>query len=299
MARFQPPAWSISTNCIENNTMILGTKRKSGRGRARPASPEHRLESARLVAKARSILEGEEETLLWFLDEVRSDVSAYLLSSCWRNRTRQLAEDVVEEVFAECFGGFARSGRNANRTPLLLRYKGEASLPTWLKRVARNRLLSRMRSMEERLRFFPEPNDTFCCKEPRGGNRSRTGSESPFAATTAVDSRHHPLRSAMAAAIREIEGERQEDLVLLKLHYLHGVAKNRLALAWSVEPCTIGRRIERVSLEIRCKAKAHLPASTSAIRYGVEDFLEAGCEAVLASHAEPIRNFEAKGAASR
>ncbi len=192
-----------------------------------------------------------------------------------------------------------RAGRNARFTPLLLRYAGEASLSTWLKRVARNRLVSRMRSLEERLRVFPEPEDLDSGLESKEENRTRSGclvdavsSDSP------IELKNHPLLSAMAAALVEVDGALRDDLLMLKLHYLHGVAKNRLALAWGIEPSTVGRRIDRVILEIRRRAKAHLPASARAMCYGIEDFLEAGCEAVLASPSDTIQAINAKGAES-
>ena len=102
---------------------------------------------------ARRVSEGWPEEIERFLNEFRPTVLHYITKLSWDARSREEAMNAVNDVFSECFGGFAGNGKNAEgkkRVPLLERYKGHGSLEGWLKRSVRNRFYSALNPLQPR-----------------------------------------------------------------------------------------------------------------------------------------------------
>lgn len=224
---------------------------------------------------AREILAGNPEALDWFQNHARPRVSAHLCAAAWNEETRFLALDVVDDLFSECFGGFAASRPESVRPRLLESYEGRSSIVTWLTRCALNRLKSQVRSKAFSTRAFPvaSPN----------AERILEGLVAPDNSSVAVDT-DHPLREVMREALKTMARDMPDDLILIQLHFIHGVERNRLARAWGIHGSTIGRRIEKTLLHLRhcleaeTRKLAARGGKKAILPYNSQDFLEVGCE---------------------
>ena len=240
---------------------------------------------------ASELLAGSEPAAIRFQSEIKPEVERFIYSKCWSQRSRNLASEVLEEVFAECFGGFAavRLRTEDLRTPLLEKFSGHTTLAGWLKRVARNRLISRCNSSAESRRIHLDNNEKLNlllrCSHLQGPAQPRLGFEN---VARQPQDEENPLAMALEAALRRL-GEHQPDLlVVLELHYLFSVPKNVLARAWQVQPSTIGRRIERAITALRNEIEIRERTRPRHLVYGLEDYLEAGCIRKIACRTRPI-----------
>ena len=216
------------------------------------------------LAFARRVSEGWPEEIDRFLNEFRPAALHYISKLSWDARSREEAVNAVNDVFSECFGGFAGNGKIADRkkrVPLLQRYKGHGSLEGWLKRSARNRFYSALRRSEYRQRAASiEPEAEWFDATPTE-SRKRTASTGS-SVTDAVDvpmEEQERIRSAIAEAFESLSDADSQALIFLRLHFLEKVKKQRIAEAWRQHPATVGRRITAGLEHLRTEITRRLP----------------------------------------
>jgi len=217
---------------------------------------------------ARRVMEGWPGEVRRFLNEFRPAVLAYLLKLSWDARSREEATNAVDDVFSECFGGFAGKGRNGKqRVPLLQRYRGFGSLEGWLKRSARNRFYSALRRSEYRQRAAgvePEADWVDAVSiDPKTAVKSAdaelNGHSSEYAVTSEERQR---IRQAITEAFQSLAEVDSQALIFLRLHFLEKVKKQRIAEAWDQHPATVGRRINSGLEHLRGQLAQRLPDYT-------------------------------------
>lgn len=216
------------------------------------------------LAFARRVSEGWPEEIERFINEFRPSVLHYITKLSWDARSRDEAVNAVNDVFSECFGGFAGNGKNAEgkkRVPLLHRYKGHGSLEGWLKRSARNRFYSALRRSEYRQRASSiEPEAEWFDATPTESRKSMANISNSI--TEAVDvpmEEQQRIRVAIAEAFESLSEVDSQALIFLRLHFLENVKKQRIAEAWQQHPATVGRRINSGLEHLRTEIVRRLP----------------------------------------
>jgi len=246
------------------------TTLKSNCRTAAPSPAETKAKRRDDLTFARRVMDGWPGEISRFLNEFRPAVQAYLMKLSWDARSREEATNAVDDVFSECFGGFAGKGRNGKkRVPLLQRYEGFGSLEGWLKRSARNRFYSALRRSEYRQRAAgvqPEADWVDAVTVDPGtttsrGDRDLDGHSSEYPVT--CDERER-IREAIAAAFQSLANFDSQALIFLRLHFLEKVKKQRIAAAWDQHPATVGRRINSGLEHLREQLAQRLPDYTDA-----------------------------------
>lgn len=259
---------------------------------------------------ARRILAGDPAATRYLLETIKPDVEAFLFHQCWngQNRSLSLAREVIDDLFSECFGGFAR---NTGRKPLLASYRGGAKLATWLKTAARHRLITRMTAKRERDRVEPTKTDTLDdLLEGQSDDHAvdptmiyARESGRPAAAEDDPESERNVVKMALREAIEALEESDPDVLVLIELHFLHGVQQNVLARSWKVQPSTITRQIQRALERLRVDTMNAIRRSqwrlgiSFELTYTVEDFLEADCLAMISSRGASASSYSKNNSA--
>ena len=213
---------------------------------------------------ARRVSEGWPEEIERFLNEFRPTVLHYITKLSWDARSREEAMNAVNDVFSECFGGFAGNGKNAvgkKRVPLLQRYKGHGSLEGWLKRSARNRFYSALRRSEYRQRAANiEPEAEWFDATPTESRKStsKTSSSVTDASDVPMEEQER-IRVAISEAFDSLSEADSQALIFLRLHFLEKVKKQRIAEALQQHPATVGRRITAGLEHLRTEITRRLP----------------------------------------
>ena len=149
------------------------------------------------------------------------------------------AEDLVEDLFSDCFGGSSRD------RPLLARYKGLCPFGSWLATVATHRL--------------------FDLKRQAASRRSGLDGYSPVLESARVhDARTRPdndlaifelIRSALKEGFDSIAPEL---LLMLKLRHSWGVSQRELARMWGWSEFKVCRSLEAAREQIRVATRRAL-----------------------------------------
>ena len=244
---------------------------------AAPETTEARQRRRDDLTFARRVAEGWPEEIERFLNEFRPTVLHYITKLSWDARSREEAMNAVNDVFSECFGGFAGNGKNAKgkrRVPLLQRYKGHGSLEGWLKRSARNRFYSALRRSEYRQRAASiEPEAEWFDATPTESRKGApTTSSTVTAAADVPREEQERIRKAIAGAFESLSQTDSQALIFLRLHFLEKVKKQRIAEAWQQHPATVGRRITAGLEHLRTEITRRLP-----------DYADGGCPSSAAT----------------
>lgn len=141
-----------------------------------------------------------------------------------RGASRDLAEDLVSEILAECVGDSPRN--------LLGRFKGDGPIDGWLLRVAINRLISRQR--HERLieSAGVEEIDSLPCEN----SQEMEGAL------------HGIVSQALRGAIESLPAESR---LLLWLRHGYGITQNRLCISWRSTPSKLSRTLSTARGAVR------------------------------------------------
>jgi RNA polymerase sigma-70 factor (ECF subfamily) len=212
-------------------------------------------EDAELVRQA---LAGESAAVDRLNREHRTALERVLMA---RGVDRGDAEDLVADIFAECFG----AGKHGTlETKLLEKFEGRSSLSTWLIRIAWNRWLD----LKRRDKFrgeLPEYEDD----KERGIDRfDRVADDDEDDDFLETD-----LAELMAQAIRQAFGSLEPDvLVMLKLSFLHGVSQTEIAKIWRCDQTRISRTLSGARQKIASETIRIVRAADPDLELDWEDF---------------------------
>lgn len=171
--------------------------------------------------------------------DVQARVYRLYRREVWRVLVRVLGadheiEDLHQEVFVYAFRGAAS-------------FRGEATLKTWLSRIAINRARKTIRSRRRRwwLRFMPS------------GQLPETGTASP-----------NDEAAAQARAVYELLGQMSADeQVVFTLRFIDGRTIDEIASMMEVSAGTVKRRLRRARQRFTAMAKRH-PALSALVTEG-------------------------------
>jgi RNA polymerase sigma factor (sigma-70 family) len=131
------------------------------------------------------------------------------------------AEEISSEIFCECVVG--KGGQRS----LLLRYGAEATLSTWLARVAHNRFIDAKRRERMRSRVIEE--QLVDLENQMAADDTQAGSDPAQLAL---------IREGVARALASCS---PEQTVMLRLIYCEGVSQREIAKVWGWTECRVSR----------------------------------------------------------
>jgi RNA polymerase sigma-70 factor (ECF subfamily) len=191
------------------------------------------------AALVRAVASGSEEALAALYDRHADGVHAVALRM---TRDRQVAEEVVQETFLALW----------NRAELF--DPGVASLATWLRSIARNRTVDRLRAAGRRPTLIPLPGQGEPDSGAFGGRFERLAPDSiviggaaaepaPDAAAEAAD-----VRAAIGSALTTMP---DEERTVILLAYREGLTQSEIAerLSWPLG--TVKTRTRRALARLR------------------------------------------------
>jgi len=177
-----------------------------------------------------------------------------------RGVDRSHAQELVADVMAECFG----AGKKGETRPLLKKYEGRSSLSTWLIRITWNRWLDEKRRDKFRgeLPAFPDEEDS-------PGDRFDRVAD-PNSDDELLDS---DLTELMGRAIKAaFDSLEPDELLMLKLSYLHGVSQSAIASMWQCDQTRISRSLSAAREQIAAETMRQLRLADGSIHLEWEDF---------------------------
>jgi len=204
-------------------------------------------------------LEGDESAVRALVDEYAADLKDFLKGS---GATVAETHEVVDSLWADGLVG------HPGRTPPFQRYSGQASLRTWMKTVALNKLLDFKRSSERRKRILvPAPAPDADGEEKPIENMAAPGGD--------VDATEAPLlkliRDAVEVGFQTCEAEQ---FVLLQLYFREGLFQDELARMWKCHMSTISRSIEEARKDVREATLRYIQSVDPWLELQWEDFVE-------------------------
>jgi len=211
------------------------------------------------VCAVRSALEGDQaaaEAICATAQKVTS-----ILKNEWRGdcSTASKIPEIVADLLADCFGSTQRQQRESR---LLELYGGRSSLLTWLLVCARSRVSNWRRSLRTRL------TTSLTLLEEAGGE---TAASEEILRPDAEE----VVNQLFTMALRDaFEAMATEQVVLIRLVYLHGIARERLAVLWDIHPSNIGRRVSDGLGRLRSRTLIHLKAMDPFLDLNWNDCLE-------------------------
>jgi RNA polymerase sigma factor (sigma-70 family) len=166
------------------------------------------------------------------------------------------ADDIVANLWADCVVG--RPGRQ----PLLTKYSGLSNLRNWLFRVGVNALLDLVRQSQRQTELV-------------GFSSLNVSSGDYLADAPAPEA---PPESGLTALLRECleQAFRQcpaDDLLRLRLFYVHGVTQRELARMWGRHESTIGRDLSRALQLIADQTLQEIRRLDPKLKLSWDDFL--------------------------
>lgn len=171
-------------------------------------------------------LAGEQEALAFLRSEYLLPLRHLLVT---RGASATQAEDIVSNLWADCVVG------HKGHVPLLEKYNGRSTLKNWLFRVGINLLVDMMRRGHRHTEVVGQGasdyGPAFLAEEPATWTGS--GSEGALVGL---------LRDCLAAAFERCPAE---DLLRLRLVYLHGLTHREVARMWGCHESTLSRDLGR------------------------------------------------------
>ena len=164
------------------------------------------------------------------------------------------AEEISSEIFCECVAG--KGGQRS----LLLRYGAEATLSTWLARVAHNRFIDAKRRERMRSRVIEE---------------KLVDLENQIAGDEERDADHAQLALVREAVTRALASCSPEQMVMLRLIYCEGVSQRQIANVWGWTECRVSRYLRDLREFVYRTALAEVKRRDPLIDFSYELVLQA------------------------
>ncbi len=205
------------------------------------------------MALVQAILRGNRVAGDAFARRFRDSLIQWLSTKCDAKdgRSRERVVELVDQILAECIAGDPDRGRE----PLLAKFGGRGSLEGWLRRSVHCRLISWWRSLE--YRAVQTESSLVAGEDDENPLETRLATTSDVYLEETIAK---VLRDALLFGFRRAEREEPLGLVFLRLASLHGIQKQRLALAWNRDPAQAGRRITKALDLIRVSAREYVRA---------------------------------------
>jgi RNA polymerase sigma factor (sigma-70 family) len=165
------------------------------------------------------------------------------------------AGDVVADVWSELISP------TGGKRPLLEKYHGKCSLSAWLITVVTHRFIDRRR----RGQLFAElPADV--SDDLRNGE--------PLSVAATAPPKDDLLQILRQAVLEAFQASLPEDLVMLKLVYIHGISQRQIGRLWDWHESKVSRHIDRALQDIQRRILAKVKRTDGFLDVGWEDFLD-------------------------
>lgn len=217
--------------------------------------------SEKIAGSLAEIAAGDPGAAEAFVNYFRPILEIHLYSRAKGATSRQFAESTISDVLADC------CAVGSDRVGLLSKYSGSGNLEGWVKKVTLFRYLNLVKR-EQRLEGI----------EDAEGDVAPAVQALLQVVDEESDSVGEILRDAVEAAFAWMEVNSPRNLVLMKLSFLHGVMKKRLASAWDRDPGRITRYVQEGLEEMRSQILVHVHAVDPKLELRWSDFL------ILAQH---------------
>ena len=201
---------------------------------------------------AKQALEGDEKAAASLRDHYDRLIRATL---CKRGASNTEAEDVLADLWADCFGS---SGE-----PLLKKYQGRCALSSWLITVATNRLIDfkRRKSFQQEL--------------PEGVVETMPANRIDQAKDSQPKQRDMALLSVLRGAVSQaFASEPPETLLMLKLVHMYDVTQRELGRIWNWHESKVSRTLDSARDKIRVAILAQVRRTDPWLTLEWDDFRE-------------------------
>jgi RNA polymerase sigma factor (sigma-70 family) len=200
----------------------------------------------------RRVLAGDEQAAA----DLRTRYDARLKGTlCRRGASATEAEDLVADVWSDCFGAAGKR--------LLARYQGRCALSSWLISIATNRFIDSKRRQSFRGELPRQAQDTSAADQ--FDRVPGTPVSNPDEALIVF------LRRAMAKVCSEIAGE---DLLMLKLVHIHEITQREIGLMWGWHESKVSRTLDGARQRIRNGVLSEIRRTDPWLVLNWDDFLE-------------------------
>ncbi|MBV9491704.1 MAG: sigma-70 family RNA polymerase sigma factor [Verrucomicrobia bacterium] len=176
---------------------------------------------------AQKLMAGDAGAAETLTGQIRPVVEGRLMQQCSDEGSREKSREIVADVIGECF---SRKHLTRDKRSLLELYQGRTSLTGWLILVASSRLKTWWRR-ERIMDPLPSDGNASLGDGPAGEGGNDGGFEPEIVEI---------LRIALENAFSKVP---PEDLVFMRLVFLHGIKRETIAQIWNCHPATIGRDI--------------------------------------------------------
>jgi RNA polymerase sigma factor (sigma-70 family) len=174
---------------------------------------------------------------------------------CSRGASRTEAEDLVADLWADCFA------TNADARPLLSKYQGRSSLESWLITVGMHRLvdLKRRQSFRVYVRDSANSAEDFLERTPQP---AATLCEEPLLVL---------LQNAIGQAFISAN---PDDVLMLKLVHLYALTQREVGRMWGWHESKVSRTLEGARTKIAQRILLELKKTDPWLELRWEDFVE-------------------------
>jgi len=194
-----------------------------------------------------------------------------LIARCTDGRSRSEAEEIVEDLFADCF-------RDQTDRNLLRYYSGKISLENWLCKVAHNRLKNWWRSGRYTYERQGDLNEGEIQSSAAGPDPAKLPGDQEV---------YELLGDALLAAGRSV---RPRDLAMTRAYYLQRIPQVDIAKRWRCSSATVCRSLKRSVAVIREEVERYLHEQDTGLTLTWRDLRTAGT-----SFPEVLVGFDARG----
>jgi RNA polymerase sigma factor (sigma-70 family) len=207
------------------------------------------------MALAGRCLDGEAEAI----EELRRELAGITPMLLQRGASAIEAEDLLQALWADCVSN------RGDRPPLLELYNGKCSLRNWLLTIATHRLYDILR----RHKFRGELPGAGHLEEERGAAPDRFDAL-PAAQEPALDS---GLTELLCGVLQGAFGRvPAEELLMLRLVFLHELSQKNLCHLWGVSEATISRRLTHTLEVLQQSVLEELRSRDAALKLDWNDF---------------------------
>ena len=187
---------------------------------------------------------------------LRARYDAQLKSTlCKRGATSTEAEDLLADLWADCFGS---SGK-----PLLQRYEGRCPLSSWLNTVATNRLIDAKRRQSFRVDLRAQE------LSKRGANDLE-----PMGNLSESRSDEEILALLRQAVVNTFAAEAPEIMLMLRLVHIYKITQREIGRMWNWHESKVSRTLESAHIKIKTAVLMELRRTDPWLTLEWGDFLE-------------------------